>query len=176
MFPKSILLLVVTLTAISAGAEEGKLDVQLKDVKKQSTLIIKTKSKKADIGKELAKIYPKIFAHLAANKIAPSAPIALYTTVDGENFEIQAGVVVPEGAKGDGEIVASELPGGRAAFTIHTGPYENLSKTYAVVMDWLKTKGEKMAGPSWEIYVSDPGDTKPEALKTEIYVLVEEKK
>ena len=122
-------------------------------------------------------VYPKIFAFLTQNKIAPSAPLALYKTADGENFEIEAGVVVPEGTKGEGDIVVSELPAGKAAFTVHSGPYENLPRTYAAVMEWMKTKETKMAGPAWEIYITDPGAIKkPEELKTEVYVLLEEKK
>lgn len=175
MFRKSVLAF-LSLAVFACAAEDAKLDIQLKDVKKQSTLIIKTKAKKAEIGIALGKVYPKVFAFLNANKIAPSAPIALYTTADGENFEIEAGVVVPDGTKGEGEIVASELPAGKVAATIHTGPYENLPKTYAAVMEWLKTKEQKMAGPAWEVYVSDPGKTKPEELKTEVNVLVAEKK
>src|SRR5579862_7408170 len=73
-----------------------KLDIQLKDVKKQTTLVIKKTVKKAEIAAALGEIYPKIFKFLEEKKIKPSAPMAKYKMV-GESFEMEAGVIVADG-------------------------------------------------------------------------------
>jgi effector-binding domain-containing protein len=166
--------LALALAAFACAAEDAKLDIQLKDVKKQTTLVVKTKAKKADIGAELKKVYPKIYDYLKAQNLPPSAPIALYHTADGENFEIEAGVIVPEGTKGEGDIVVGELPAGKAAVAVHVGAYDTLGKTYGAIMHYLEGKKLTAAGPAWEVY-TDPGKTGPADAKTEVYVLTDKK-
>jgi len=39
--------------------------------------------------------------------------------------------------------------------------------------EWMKTKGLTPAPLGWEIYISDPGQTKPEEVKTEVYLMAE---
>ena len=158
-------------------ADEAKLDIQqLKDVKKQTTLVIKKTVKRDEIAGALGEILPKVFAYLGANNIKPSSPPMAKYKVVGDKFEMEGGVIVPDGTKGEGEIVASELPAGKAAFAVHVGPYEKLPQTYEALAGWLKTKGYKPGKIGWEIYVSDPGQSKPEEIKTEVYLMAESEK
>jgi AraC family transcriptional regulator len=71
-----------------------------------------------------------------------------------------------------GEIGVQTIPGGDYAVTMHYGPYQNLSKTYARVFgQWLPRSGREMGdGPSLELYQNDPNSTAPEDLVTEIQV------
>jgi effector-binding domain-containing protein len=157
-------------------AEAPKLDAQIKDVKKQSTLVIKKTVKKTEIATALAAIYPKVFKFVEEKKIKLlSAPMAKYKVV-GDNFEMEAGVVVAEGTKGEGDIVSGELPEGKVGFVVHTGAYEKLPETYKALGEWMKTKGLTPAPLGWEIYISDPGQTKPEEVKTEVYLMAEPEK
>lgn len=149
--------------------------IEIKDVKKQATLVMKKTVKPADIGTELGKMLPSVFAYIGKKQIKPllPMPVTRYTPGKGETLDIEAGVVVPDGTKGEGEIVASELPAGKVAFTVHVGPYDQFQKTYDKLKAFIAAKNLKSAGTSWEVYISDPGDTKPEDLKTEIYMLLE---
>lgn len=71
-------------------AETPKLDAQIKDLKKQSTLVIKKTVKKTEIATALAAIYPKVFKFVEEKKIKLlSAPMAKYKVV-GDNFEMEA--------------------------------------------------------------------------------------
>ena len=65
------------------------------------------------------------------------------------------------------------ISGGKYAVFSHKGPYTNLSDTYnAIFMEWLPDSGNELRNlPSFEIYLNrDPRRTKPENLKTEIYI------
>jgi AraC family transcriptional regulator len=149
---------------------EAELKVEIKDVKPQTTLVIRKTIKQVDVGKELGVILPKVFGYADSKQIKPlSAPFTRYLKKTEDEFEIEAGIAVPDGSKGEGDIVVSSLPGGKAAFTIHTGAYEKLKDTYAAMMKWLTDNKKDGAGGPWEVYVSDPGSGKPEDLKTEIY-------
>jgi effector-binding domain-containing protein len=163
-------------TRAANPADGQKLDIQLKEVKKQSTLVIKKTAKRDEIGPTLAEILPQVFGYIGANNIKPdSAPMAKYK-VAGEKYEMEGGLIVPTGTKGSGEIVAGELPAGKAAFAVHVGAYEKLPDTYKAMADWLKAKGLKPSNVGWEIYVTDPSQAKPDEIKTEVYLLVEPEK
>jgi len=166
--------LLMCVPARGANPADGqKLDIQLKDVKKQTTLVIKKTVKRDEIGPTLAEILPQVFGYIGANNIKPdSAPLAKYKVV-GDKYEMEGGLIVPEGTKGSGEIVASELPAGKAAFAVHVGAYDKLPDTYKAMADWLKAKGLKPSNVGWEIYVTDPSKVKPDEIKTEVYLLVE---
>jgi hypothetical protein len=55
---------------------------------------------------------------------------------------------------------------GRAAQTLHVGPYDKESATIAALHDAIATAGYRPSGPHHEIYLSDPNRTAPERLKT----------
>lgn len=173
----SALCVLVLACAADCVAGETKLNIEMKDVKKQSTLVIKKTVKQSEIGATLGEILGKVFTYIQNKKITPllPMPITRYTNSAKDTLDIEGGVVVPEGSKGEGDIVASELPAGKAAFAVHTGPYDKLHDTWEAMKTQLAAKGLK-TGTGWEVYITDPGNTKPEELKTEIYILVEEKK
>lgn len=57
----------------------------------------------------------------------------------------------------------------------HTGPYEESSGIYSEIMAWMEANGYTPAGPFLEQYLSDPNSTRPEALKTQIWVPCQKK-
>jgi len=71
-----------------------------------------------------------------------------------------------------GEILKKTINGGKYATFIHKGAYENLISTYDVIGEWIVESAINLADkPMFEKYLNrDPRRTKPENLKTEIYV------
>lgn len=70
-----------------------------------------------------------------------------------------------------------ELPGGRCVSLIHSGPYEQLSRSYGRLMEYAKRKGLSLACPSREVYLKGPGmifKGNPKKYLTEIQFLVED--
>lgn len=63
-----------------------------------------------------------------------------------------------------------ELPGGEMAKVVHQGPYDAADPAYHRLFAWLAENARQIAGPTREVYVSDPRSTPPEELITEIYV------
>jgi len=59
---------------------------------------------------------------------------------------------------------------------IHVGPYEATGETFTKMMTWMETEGLTWAGPAMERYLTMPTqETKPEDLKTEIWIPYEKK-
>lgn len=54
-------------------------------------------------------------------------------------------------------IDVRELPGGRCVSLVHRGPYEELKRSYARLIDHLKENGLTIQSPSREVYLKGPG-------------------
>jgi AraC family transcriptional regulator len=71
-----------------------------------------------------------------------------------------------------GDILDKVIEGGKYAVFLHKGAYENLKQTYDMIGDWIVENGIEVRDlPMFEKYLNkDPRRTKPQNLKTEIYV------
>ncbi len=97
-----------------------------------------------------------------------------------DQIRYDACMVVKPGTKVKAPVELKEIPGGTYAVVMHEGPYEGFSDTYA------KLIGRICAGPidgkQWKLgdppalekYLNDPRKTKPEDLRTEVWLPVTE--
>jgi effector-binding domain-containing protein len=69
-----------------------------------------------------------------------------------------------------GRVVASTLPAGPVAMTVHWGPYAELGAAHRAVLDGCATQGLRPAGPRWEVY--GPHRDDPAEVWTEVYYLL----
>jgi effector-binding domain-containing protein len=83
---------------------------------------------------------------------------------------VEVGVELRQACPFTGRVVASNLPAGRVARTVHRGPYTELGAAHRAVLDWCAAQGERPAGPRWEIY--GPHHDDPAELSTEVYHLL----
>lgn len=94
---------------------------------------------------------------------------------DTEKLRYDACITVAKEVTPEGEIGVREIAGGKFAVFMHKGPYENFQKTYnAIFKQWLPASGQELRNAEcFEKYLNSPQKTKPENLKTEIYIPVE---
>jgi effector-binding domain-containing protein len=74
-------------------------------------------------------------------------------------------------------IDVRELPGGRCVSLLHRGPYEDLGRSYARILTYVKEKRYDVLLPTREIYVKGPGMIfrgNPQKYLTEIQMLLKE--
>ena len=74
-----------------------------------------------------------------------------------------------------GEILSKTIAGRKYAMFLHKGSYDGLKATYSQIGDWIVESGVMLRDePMFEKYLNrDPRRTKPENLRTEIYVPLE---
>ncbi len=92
---------------------------------------------------------------------------------EADKLRYEACITVDKPVKPDGEIGVRTIEGGTYAVFMHKGPYDRLGETYrAIYSRWLPESGEKLRDlPCHEVYLNrDPRRTKPENLRTEIFV------
>lgn len=93
---------------------------------------------------------------------------------EAEKLRYDACIVVSKEVKPEGEIGVQQIEGGNYAVFTHKGPYEKLSDSYDYIYGkWLPESGKELRNVCvFEKYLNSPDDTRPEKLRTEIYVPV----
>lgn len=142
------------------------------EVKEQSTqpaLTIRKKTSVQNISQVLGKAYGEIIMHIMGLGEQPSGPpfVAYYNT-DMQNLDIEIGFPVSKRLSGEGDIKASEIPGGIFATCLYMGPYNEIEPAYNALIQWIKDNGYESEGIAYEIYLNDPRETPPQKLKTQI--------
>jgi effector-binding domain-containing protein len=88
---------------------------------------------------------------------------------------VEVGAEVSGSFTGNGRVVPSALPAGRAATAVARGgpSPEGLARAHAVVKDWCAANGHRLTGVRWEIYGHWLEDQDPALYETEVYWLLE---
>jgi effector-binding domain-containing protein len=95
---------------------------------------------------------------------------ALYRGPFEETVDLEVGFPVDRPVQADGNVVASELPGGRLARVTHSGSFDGLGEAWARLAAWLREKGCSPAAQRWESYVTQPSpDMDPRDLRTDLF-------
>jgi effector-binding domain-containing protein len=89
------------------------------------------------------------------------------------NADVEVAVPVGGEIEGTDEIKYYTLPGGKMAKIIHKGPYEACEPAYKKLFAWIEEKGNKIIGPTREVYLNDPREVGQEEILTEIYAPIE---
>jgi len=81
-------------------------------------------------------------------------------------------------ARAKPEISVRELSGGRCASLQHKGPYDQLGRSYARILNYMKEKNYAFVTPTREVYWKGPGMIfrgNPANFLTEIQILIDER-
>lgn len=120
---------------------------------------------------------PNIAHRLADMGIEPAGPpYGRYHEFGPERVDVEIGIPVSAPVSNlrgydeaeEGELFASELPGGQAAIAVHRGTYDGLKQAYEDLHDWIHGQGREEGPGPWESYVDDPGEVSTDDLRTEV--------
>jgi effector-binding domain-containing protein len=142
---------------------------ELIDRPAQPVLSIRTHSSVQNLPAILGQSYGAIMQYLSQLGQPPAgAPFVAYFNMDMENLDIEVGFPVAKKWPGQGNIQASEIPGGKVGTCLYTGPYDKMAPAYEALTKWMKAQGHEATGIAYEIYLDDPQQVSPEALQTQI--------
>jgi effector-binding domain-containing protein len=112
----------------------------------------------------------EVWACLRAAGIVRGCPnVMLYRDAGGQ-LEAEVGVELRQPCPLTGRVVASTLPAGVVAMTVHRGPYGDLGDAYDAIADWCAGQGRSRTTTRWEVY--GPHRDNPAELTTEVYWLL----
>ena len=83
---------------------------------------------------------------------------------------VEVGVLLDQPCPLTGRVVASALPAGTAAMTVHHGPFGDVRAAHEAVVSWCAAHGHRTSGVRWEIY--GPHNDDPSQQWTEVYWLL----
>ena len=119
--------------------------------------------------KLLGESYGRIAGYLAELGVHPTgAPFAAYYNMDMQDLDVEVGFPVAGSVPGKDDIQASQVPGGKLAFALHTGPYGDIGPAYDALTRFVREQDCEPTGVSYEFYLNDPQETSPESLQTQI--------
>lgn len=143
--------------------------MEIKDVTSQKTLMVRLITPLSKISEVMGEVYGEIGAYVQRKGLQFSgAPYAMYYNMDMEALDVEMGFPVAGDDKGEGRITPGEIPGGKIATAIHTGPYDKLEETYNKLMEFVKEDGKNVQEWMYEYYLNSPMEVKPEELQTQI--------
>ena len=123
------------------------------------------------LGAFFMEVFPKLRGAIRAQGATPAGPpFARYYNGDPTAFDTEAGIPFTGSftLTGD-EIRVTKLPAGRAAKTVHIGPYRTLSQEYRRLEKWLVEEGLRAGEGPWESYLDDETKMPEQHLRTEVY-------
>jgi AraC family transcriptional regulator len=149
-----------------------------KDLAPQPVLMVRRRIKRTAVAATIGEVLPAIFQYAQQHGIAlTDHPLTRYSDMGFGHVTIEPGMrigdpghaVQARGTEGSA-VIEETLPGGPAATTVHTGPYDTLSEAYAAVEAWIESHQLEPAGAPWEYYITDPAEfPDPKDWRTEVF-------
>ncbi|MGE5618431.1 MAG: GyrI-like domain-containing protein [Sphingomonadaceae bacterium] len=136
----------------------------------QPTLSIRTRTSVQGLRQVLGQSYGAIAQYLGELGEHPAGPpFAAYHNMDMANLDVEIGFPVPRKVPGRGNILAGEIPAGKYASCLYTGPYNEIGPgAYEALSAFVGQSGYEATGVSYEMYLNDPNETPPQELQTQV--------
>ena len=164
-----------TLVEALPKADFSGLELTVVETTALPILYVSDSGSAAESGAKLGAAYGLVMGLMQANGLKESAmPLAITRKFDEQTkfWEFDAAIAVdkPDFAPpADSPVKAGKTYAGWAIRATHTGPYEAMEPTYEKLLAFKAAAGFDDNGNSWEHYITDPGNTPPEQLKTHVY-------
>jgi DNA-binding transcriptional MerR regulator/effector-binding domain-containing protein len=132
---------------------------------------IRMKGRYSDCGKGFARL-GRSFGRLICGK-----PLLLHYDSEyrEDDADFEACLPIRQRKSVEGASVR-ELPAARCVALVHKGPYDQMGRSYAKVLKWIKDRKYKVVLPTREVYLKGPGMIfrgNPKNYVTEIQIPVE---
>ena len=79
---------------------------------------------------------------------------------------LEIGIPTAEILAGSGNIYGAEIPAGKVAECVYTGPYSQMAPAYQKLAEFVAEQGKEVTGVAYEMYIDDPGVIPESELRT----------
>lgn len=141
-----------------------KYEINVEQIGEQSAAAVVKKAPVAQIGEFIGEAFRLVIAELTAQHITPAGPPFARYKMLGDTFEVTAGFPTPQPIATRERVIATTLPSGTVATTMHVGAYDEVKDAYDAIMAWLPEHGMHVAGDPWEVYLDGPEVAEPRTI------------
>ena len=121
----------------------------------------------------LPRLFNEVYSFMATARVNQNGHnVCIYRECTDEGAELEVGVQVASSFVGNGQVMPSHSPAGRAIWTVHAGAYDGLPEAHQAIEKWCETQHLAVANVRWEVY-GDWNDD-PRQLHTDVFHLVAE--
>jgi AraC family transcriptional regulator len=132
-------------------------EIKTRKLSPRQTAVVRVSSPPREIGAAFRSALPDVAECISRQGVAVDGPpFARFFDYTDERADFEAGFPVSEPVRAEGRIEPGELPGGRAAITVHRGSYEDLQTAHDALGEWVLAHDHDPGGPVWEVYASGP--------------------
>jgi effector-binding domain-containing protein len=144
-------------------------ECHLLDRQTQPALVIRTRASVQMLPQVLGPAWGAIAQYAARLGAQPSGPpFVAYHNMDMQDLDLEIGFPFVQGIAGEGEVLAGDIPGGKAAECLHVGPYDKVGAAYEALQKWMEANGYAPSGVAYEFYLNDPRSTPAAELQTRV--------
>ncbi|MGD9722171.1 MAG: GyrI-like domain-containing protein [Pirellulales bacterium] len=146
--------------------------VELTEVAPLPIAVVQRRSTIANLSQVIPPACGEVWNFIRANSIPHTGlNLVVYRGTQGcSQLDLECGVIVSASFSGTETIASTTTPHGRAATTVHMGPYHRLGDANQAIRDWCDARHLALTGVSWEIYGHWNDD--PAQLRTDVFWLV----
>ena len=142
---------------------------QLLDRPAQPALAIRTRTSVQNLPHVLGPAWGAILQYAGRMGVQPSGPpFVAYHNMNMQDLDIEIGFPFAQELKGEGAVLAGEIPGGKAAVCLHVGPYDQVGVAYEALRKWTEAHAYTPSGVAYEFYLNDPRSTPAAELQTQV--------
>jgi DNA-binding transcriptional MerR regulator/DNA gyrase inhibitor GyrI len=147
-------------------------EIHLRETEPQPAASIRGRAPWSDLGSFISAALLEVFGVAGQQCVRFAGPAyGIYHSAESAEAEVdlEVGMPVAEPIGPTGRVIATTIPGGLVATTVHAGRYEEIAPAYRALGEWVQEHGHETAGPPREVYLVGPeqvGDAS--ALRTEI--------
>jgi effector-binding domain-containing protein len=147
-------------------------EVHLREVQPQPSASIRGRAAWAELGPFISGALMEIFGVAGGQGVRFAGPAyGIYHSAHSDEAEVdlEIGMPVADSVEPAGRVIATVIPGGLVATTVHCGRYEEVGPAYRALGEWVQEHGHEMAGPPREVYLVGPEQVQDQGgLRTEI--------
>jgi len=123
------------------------------------------------LGETIMASLDQVWPIIRGRKLAFGHNVVVYR-MSPPPFDVEIGVQVSVPIAPEGDVVASEIPGGRAATVTYWGTYDGLGAAHAAIHQYCRDNALKFGAFNWELYGDHDDD--PTKVRTDVFYLVED--
>jgi len=156
-----------------ATMQNASFDVQEKSLDNMLIAGVRMKGRYRECGQGFSQIGRKFGRYIAGTCFL----LHYDSEYREDDADFEACFPIRQGKAVEG-ISVRELVGGRCVSLLHKGPYEELGRSYAKILEYIKQKGYEVVMPTREVYVKGPGmifKGNPKKYLTEIQMLIKDR-